>query len=206
VAGVFRVHVLGSGREVMVALLQAVLPKFAVCVLSGALSVAAIGSALRSAKLPTGADWERQRSGRLLFVSRGSQRDSSSALEVQQWVIYLSPDSVSLVLRGAWPDSGNTLVLDVYVRGSPWEKILHGSPLTPGDTAGSWRVHEHSSQRRIRSHPMLSPRDRLLMTIWPEQIDAAHSSSTTTVERIRAVLRSASGDSLVATLSTAFAI
>jgi hypothetical protein len=206
VDGVLWVQVLISCREVAVALLQAVVPKFAACVLSGALSVAAIGSALRSANLPAGADWEHQRSGRLLFVSRGSQRDSSSEREVQQWVVYLSPDSVSLVLRGAWPDSGNTLVLDVYVRGSPWEKILHGSPLTPDDTAGSWRAHEQNSLRRITSHPMLSSRDRLLMTIWPEQIDAAHSSSTTTVERIRAVLRSASGDSLVATLSTAFAI
>ena len=204
--GVLWVQVLISCWGVAVALLQAVVPKLAACVLSGALSVAATGSALRSANLPAGADWEHQRSSRLLFVSRGSQRDSSSAREVRQWVIYLSPDSVSLVLRGAWPDSGNTLVLDVYVRGSPWEKILHGSPLTPDDTAGSWCAHEHSSLRRITSHPMLSPRDRLLMMVWPEQIDAAHSSSTTTVERIRAVLRSASGDSLVATLSTAFAI
>jgi len=140
----------------------------------------------------------------LRFYTRGFGAPSTTAANAAtSWGVYDDEATVFVVLEGALPDTGNLLRLD---EGVGWRREMHGLPLTPADTAGRWVTHRRYAIGPLSALPRIGAGRRLL-GVAPERMARLYArGSDEWVTRLRAVLRTSAGDSLVAEIRTGFAL
>lgn len=169
-------------------------------------ALAAADLAIPTLEMAAPSKGSAQRQIRLRFLSWRVGETSSAAVAARAWVVYAHDDTVLLVVDGPVAESGNSLRIDAFVQGSPWEKQVQGLPISAADTLGSWRVgHSRplpgvSTMQGVRG-------GHLLLTLLPQEfLREMALPSDLDVTRIRAVLTTPNGHRVTATLRTSFAI